>query len=179
MSALFTTHGCLQVYHLYVVRARSRDARDSLIRHLSAAGIGCAVHYPVPPHRQPVYGSELGAPGDFPIAEALADTSLSLPLYPGMTHMYSCTCCKWPLTSSLPAHLLGILPSFHTRPFSPCSSLLPTPHHPLRTPNLHPQPAPQTSSSHLIPPLLLSPPNRTAPLRLKNATWHHKFASLA
>jgi dTDP-4-amino-4,6-dideoxygalactose transaminase len=42
------------------------------------------IHYPVPPHLQEAY-KELGhKKGDFPIAEEIADTCLSLPLWPGM-----------------------------------------------------------------------------------------------
>jgi dTDP-4-amino-4,6-dideoxygalactose transaminase len=70
------------VYHLYVVRTRQRDA---LQRHLSENGIETLIHYPIPPHLQKAY-SYLGyKKGDFPIAEEIAETCLSLPLWPGMT----------------------------------------------------------------------------------------------
>jgi dTDP-4-amino-4,6-dideoxygalactose transaminase len=70
------------VYHLYVVHTPHRDA---LQQHLAVQGIGTALHYPVPPHCQPAYAG-LGLPaGQFPIAEELARTCLSLPLWPGMT----------------------------------------------------------------------------------------------
>ena len=70
------------VWHLYVVHTAQRDA---LQRHLAAQGIGTLVHYPVPPHLQPAYAyMGLGA-GALPIAEELAATCLSLPLWPGMT----------------------------------------------------------------------------------------------
>ena len=42
------------------------------------------IHYPIPPHLQAAY-SHLGFKrGDFPIAEELAETMLSLPMWPGM-----------------------------------------------------------------------------------------------
>ena len=48
-------------------------------------GIGAGIHYPVPLHLQPAY-KELGhQPGDLPVTEAVADSCLSLPLYPEMT----------------------------------------------------------------------------------------------
>lgn len=73
--------GATHVYHLYVVHTPRRDA---LQQHLAAQGIGTLIHYPVPPHRQPAYAG-LGRPaGALPIAEALAATCLSLPLWPGM-----------------------------------------------------------------------------------------------
>jgi dTDP-4-amino-4,6-dideoxygalactose transaminase len=40
------------VYHLFVVQSRQRDA---LRAYLQEQGIGTAVHYPVPVHRQPAY----------------------------------------------------------------------------------------------------------------------------
>ncbi|AKQ46284.1 DegT/DnrJ/EryC1/StrS aminotransferase [Rufibacter radiotolerans] len=70
------------VYHLYVVRTRQRDA---LQNHLQAQGIHTLIHYPVPPHLQPAYQHLGYQKGDFPITEGLAQTSLSLPLFPGMT----------------------------------------------------------------------------------------------
>ena len=77
-----TAPGATHVYHLYVVHHARRDA---LLLHLAQHGIGTLVHYPVPPHRQPAYaGLQLPA-SRFPIAEALAATCLSLPLWPGMT----------------------------------------------------------------------------------------------
>jgi dTDP-4-amino-4,6-dideoxygalactose transaminase len=69
------------VYHLYVVRT---GQRDNLQKHLEANGIGTLVHYPTPPHLQPAYEKLGYKKGDFSIAEELADTSLSLPLFPGM-----------------------------------------------------------------------------------------------
>ena len=51
---------------------------------LDKNGVGTSIHYPTPPHLQKAY-KELGyKKGDFPIAEKLAKTSLSLPLYPGL-----------------------------------------------------------------------------------------------
>jgi dTDP-4-amino-4,6-dideoxygalactose transaminase len=70
------------VYHLYVVRTRERDR---LRQHLADRGIGTLVHYPIPPHLQPAYRQLRFRQGDFPITEELASTSLSLPLFIGMT----------------------------------------------------------------------------------------------
>jgi dTDP-4-amino-4,6-dideoxygalactose transaminase len=43
------------------------------------------VHYPVPLHLQPAYADLGYKRGDLPISEQVADTCLSLPLYPEMT----------------------------------------------------------------------------------------------
>lgn len=70
------------VYHLYVVRVAERDAVQ---RRLGAAGIGTAIHYPVPLHLQKAYQRLGYERGDFPIAEAVADRILSLPMFPSLT----------------------------------------------------------------------------------------------
>ena len=68
------------VYHLYVVRARARDA---LQREFTRRGIGTMVHYPVPVHLQPGFGKLCRvAPGGLERTERLANEVLSLPLYP-------------------------------------------------------------------------------------------------
>jgi dTDP-3-amino-3,4,6-trideoxy-alpha-D-glucose transaminase len=70
------------VHHLYVVRSPDRDA---LRAHLTAAGVGSEVHYPIPPHRSDAY-ARLGHPaGSFPVAERLAAEVLSLPIGPQHT----------------------------------------------------------------------------------------------
>ena len=74
--------GATHVYHLYVVRTARREA---LQQHLTAQGIGTLIHYPVPPHRQQAYAHLNMPAGAFPIAEEIADTALSLPMWPGMT----------------------------------------------------------------------------------------------
>jgi dTDP-4-amino-4,6-dideoxygalactose transaminase len=70
------------VYHTFVVQA---DKRDELVKHLETAGIGTAVHYPVPIHLMTV-GRNMGhREGDFPVTERLAGRILSLPVYPELT----------------------------------------------------------------------------------------------
>ena len=70
------------VYCLYTIRAADRDA---LQRGLDAAGIQTAIHYPLPIHLMPAYADERYKAGDFPVAEACANTVLSLPLYSHMS----------------------------------------------------------------------------------------------
>ena len=70
------------VWHLYVVRV---PRRDRVLARLRRAGVGAAVHYPVPVHLQPGFRWLGHAAGDFPVAEAAAAQLLSLPLYPGIT----------------------------------------------------------------------------------------------
>ncbi|MCZ7660911.1 MAG: DegT/DnrJ/EryC1/StrS family aminotransferase [Xanthobacteraceae bacterium] len=68
----------LHAYHQYAIRV---DQRDRVRAELHERGIQTGVHYPRPVHLQPGF-SELGRAGQFPHAEALARTTLSLPIYP-------------------------------------------------------------------------------------------------
>ena len=69
------------VWHIFPVRCHERDRLE---KYLLDNGIHTNKHYPIPIHLQPCY-RELGySEGDFPVAEMLAETELSLPLYYGM-----------------------------------------------------------------------------------------------
>lgn len=70
------------VYHLYVVQS---ERRDKLREWLGSKGIATGIHYPVPIHLQPAYAHLGHSKGDFPIAEAYARQTLSLPMFPELT----------------------------------------------------------------------------------------------
>jgi dTDP-4-amino-4,6-dideoxygalactose transaminase len=70
------------VYHLYVVRVPDREG---FIRQMAEAGIGTAIHYPVPLHLQKAYGWLGYRAGDFPVAEKVAPEIVSLPMFPQLT----------------------------------------------------------------------------------------------
>ena len=70
-------------WHLYVVRVRNRQAVQA---ELARRGVGVMIHYPIPPHRQQAYAEMGFAAGDFPIASAMADEVLSLPIGPHLSH---------------------------------------------------------------------------------------------
>ncbi len=82
VRTLDTVDGNVHAWHLYPVRVPHRDA---VLTALQAAGIGAAIHYPVPVHQQEALAFLAHQPGDFPVAEAAAASQLSLPLYPGIT----------------------------------------------------------------------------------------------
>lgn len=70
------------VYHIFLIRTQKRN---ELQAYLKEKGIDTLIHYPLPPHLQKAYAPLSYQKGDFPIAEMLADTSLSLPIYPGLS----------------------------------------------------------------------------------------------
>jgi dTDP-3-amino-3,4,6-trideoxy-alpha-D-glucose transaminase len=69
------------VYHLFVIRAKRREA---LRKHLAQHGIATSVHYPVPLHLQPAFRDCGLKRGSLPQAERACREILSLPLWPGM-----------------------------------------------------------------------------------------------
>lgn len=66
-------------WHLYVIRSKQRNALQA---SLAAQGVGSLIHYPTAPHLQPAYASLEFKHGDFPIAEAMQEEILSLPISP-------------------------------------------------------------------------------------------------
>jgi dTDP-3-amino-3,4,6-trideoxy-alpha-D-glucose transaminase len=71
--------GADHVYHLFIVRAKRRDA---LREHLAEMGVSTAVHYPFPIHATEAYAP---ADGPLPVAERLVDEICTLPLFPSMS----------------------------------------------------------------------------------------------
>ena len=74
--------GNKHVWHIFAVRTNERDLFE---KYLNENGIGTTIHYPIAIHLQEAY-KELGYhKGDFPCAEKIAETELSLPMYYGLT----------------------------------------------------------------------------------------------
>ena len=67
-----------EVFHLYHINV---NKRDSLQKYLIKNNIDAKVHYPIPVHLQKAAKYLKYKKGDFPIAEKLANTSLSLPVH--------------------------------------------------------------------------------------------------
>ena len=75
------------VWHIFGIRCQERDALE---KHLNDAGIGTNKHYPIPMHLQECY-KDLGfVKGEFPIAEEISSTELSIPMFYGMTDEEIC-----------------------------------------------------------------------------------------
>ena len=73
---------CYHVYHLYVVRTHKRNALQAAFRQ---KGIETGIHYLLPLHLQDACRYLCYKSGDFPVAEACANTVISLPLYPELS----------------------------------------------------------------------------------------------
>lgn len=70
------------VWHIFAIRC---ERRNELEKFLNENGIGTNKHYPIPMHLQECYKDLDYKKGDFPIAEEISNTELSLPMYYGMT----------------------------------------------------------------------------------------------
>jgi dTDP-4-amino-4,6-dideoxygalactose transaminase len=73
---------CTSVNHVYIIRT---EKRDELQQYLTSKNIVTMIHYPVPPHLQSAYKELNYREGDFPIAERIAKTCLSLPMGPHLS----------------------------------------------------------------------------------------------
>jgi perosamine synthetase len=75
-------------YHLYVIEIDFRAlgmSRQDVFKKMHHKGIGVNVHY-IPVHLHPFYRNKFGTgPGMCPVAEALYEQILSLPMHAGMT----------------------------------------------------------------------------------------------
>lgn len=83
-SGLVTPHEDgrgLHVFHQYTL---SSERRDAIQAALAAAGIGNAVYYPIPLHRQELYGDQY-AGITLPVTERVAQQVVSLPISPMLT----------------------------------------------------------------------------------------------
>lgn len=75
------TEHATHVYHIFAIRC---DERNQFQQYLHQHGIGTNCHYPIPIHLQEGYQSLGLTKGDYPIAEQISDTEISMPMYYGM-----------------------------------------------------------------------------------------------
>jgi len=70
-------------WHLYVIKVKNRDI---IIDKLKELGVGCSVHF-IPIHKHPYYKNRYGYKNEnYPVANMIFEKSLSLPIFPDMTH---------------------------------------------------------------------------------------------
>jgi dTDP-4-amino-4,6-dideoxygalactose transaminase len=75
--------GSSHVFHQYTIKVKNGQ-RDALKLYLSEHHIPSMIYYPLPLHYQKAFASERYTKGSFPVAEALADCVLSLPIHTEM-----------------------------------------------------------------------------------------------
>jgi dTDP-4-amino-4,6-dideoxygalactose transaminase len=73
--------GAHHVYHQYTILS---PHRNRIAARLQAAGIACAIYYPIPLHQQAAFTSEYQRLR-LPVAERIAAQCLSLPMYPELS----------------------------------------------------------------------------------------------
>ena len=78
----YVSDECVPVWHIFGVRCARRE---ELEKFLNERGIGTNKHYPIPMHLQECYRDLGYKEGDFPIAEEISRTELSLPMFYGIT----------------------------------------------------------------------------------------------
>lgn len=77
------------VYHLFVIRVNDgkSETRDKLVKYLNEKGISTGLHYPVPLHLQKCFLNLDYKRNDFPVSENLAESGLSLPMFPELSNI--------------------------------------------------------------------------------------------
>ncbi len=79
------------VYHLFVIRINGSDSvkrqerRDALQKFFNENGVSSGLHYAIPLHEQKCFEYLGYKKGDFPVTEQLAESGISLPMYPELT----------------------------------------------------------------------------------------------
>lgn len=80
VTPAFDMEGDDHVFHQYVMRV-TNGQRDTLLAHLQAAGIPCAIYYPIPLHSQKAYADTRYKEEDFPVTNQLVKEVIALPMH--------------------------------------------------------------------------------------------------
>lgn len=79
----YVIDGVEPVWHVFAIRSKRRD---ELEHYLNDMGIGTNCHYPIPIHLQKAYRDLGYDEGEYPIAEEISKTELSIPMYYGLSN---------------------------------------------------------------------------------------------
>jgi len=74
--------GVTHVYHQYTIRVAGRDA---FAERLKERGVGSAIYYPIPVHRQKPFLALGHGDERYPVTERLTEQVLSIPVHPSLT----------------------------------------------------------------------------------------------
>ena len=74
--------GVRHVYHQYTIRVRDRDA---FADRLKERGVGSAIYYPIPVHRQKPFVALGYGDQRYPVTDRLTDEVLSIPVHPSLS----------------------------------------------------------------------------------------------
>jgi perosamine synthetase len=91
-----TRPGCCHSFHQYTISIPDNHDRNEWVNQLRDRGVGTAIHYPTPIHKQPFYQqnldkyrfigeSETSSEASLPVTEAAARRVLSLPVHPALS----------------------------------------------------------------------------------------------
>ena len=74
--------GVTHVYHQYTIRV---SRRDEFAERLRERGVGSAIYYPIPVHRQAPYQALGYGEASYPVTDRLTAEVLSIPVHPSLT----------------------------------------------------------------------------------------------
>jgi dTDP-4-amino-4,6-dideoxygalactose transaminase len=74
--------GVTHVYHQYTIRVNRRDA---FAERLKERGVGSAIYYPIPVHRQKPFVALGYGDERYPVTDRLTEEVLSIPVHPSLS----------------------------------------------------------------------------------------------
>ena len=74
--------GVTHVYHQYTIRVHERDA---FVEKLKERGVGSAIYYPIPVHRQKPFVAMGYGDQSFPVTDRLTELVVSIPVHPSLS----------------------------------------------------------------------------------------------
>jgi perosamine synthetase len=78
----FVRPGVTHVYHQYTIRVNERDA---FVEKLKERGVGSAIYYPIPVHRQKPFLAMGYGGQSFPVTDRLTEQVVSIPVHPALS----------------------------------------------------------------------------------------------